>query len=614
MRVPVCASAAMAYHPFQGPQPAFPVPTFFPPAQPSFIPALNFPDASPLTESPSDRAVCDTRMRAALRRDLQPVSARTVKGSQPQDGLEDDPKVTLESKNLWNAFHKMGTEMVITKSGRRMFPPFKVWVNGLHETAKYILLMDIVAVDDCRYKFYNSRWVAAGKADPEMPKRMYIHPDSPSKGEHWMSKPVAFHKLKLTNNVSDKHGFTILNSMHKYQPRFHIVKANDLLKLPYSTFRTYVFPETEFIAVTAYQNEQITQLKIDNNPFAKGFRDTGNGRREKRNKQSTISSLLMIGDQSKADQDCAESDDSCEIRSTSDKLSLELVSSRLMTIPTSQDENNIGSDSDVDLEDEDNPDTGCSKSEHASNLSLQSDDMQNKSTACKSNANQDTTNNKTVLGTSDDKCFEVMDSSKKPLQGVKDQVSPMMMQMQSSSPLRPGYHNTLALSNTVNSPQFHMYGSHLLFHPGQLSGKTEAFSTTSTMHPFSSLPRVNHLDNGCLSSQNLISPSPVMFHLSQHTLPSQGISPFGGLFSYPHYMAAPVAIAPALPTSSATSALVRHRSFHSSRPWMRYSPYHIPSSVTSGQSLCRNRLSKGSQSDLSKSDSGEPSPVSDHHK
>lgn len=27
---------------------------------------------------------------------------------------------------------------------------------------------------------------------------------------------------------------------------------------------------------------KITQLKIDNNPFAKGFRDTGNGRREKR--------------------------------------------------------------------------------------------------------------------------------------------------------------------------------------------------------------------------------------------------------------------------------------------------------------------------------------------
>jgi len=50
---------------------------------------------------------------------------------------------------------------------------------------------------------------------------------------------------------------TILNSMHKYQPRFHLVRANDILKLPYSTFRSYVFKETEFIAVTAYQNEKV---------------------------------------------------------------------------------------------------------------------------------------------------------------------------------------------------------------------------------------------------------------------------------------------------------------------------------------------------------------------
>lgn len=49
--------------------------------------------------------------------------------------------------------------------------------------------------------------MVAGKADPEMPKRMYIHPDSPATGEQWMSKVVTFHKLKLTNNISDKHGF-----------------------------------------------------------------------------------------------------------------------------------------------------------------------------------------------------------------------------------------------------------------------------------------------------------------------------------------------------------------------------------------------------------------------
>uniref|UniRef100_A0A182Q4P7 T-box domain-containing protein n=1 Tax=Anopheles farauti TaxID=69004 RepID=A0A182Q4P7_9DIPT len=89
----------------------------------------------------------------------------------------------------------------------QMFPQMKFRVSGLDAKAKYILLLDIVAADDYRYKFHNSRWMVAGKADPEMPKRMYIHPDSPSTGEQWMQKVVSFHKLKLTNNISDKHGF-----------------------------------------------------------------------------------------------------------------------------------------------------------------------------------------------------------------------------------------------------------------------------------------------------------------------------------------------------------------------------------------------------------------------
>merc|ERR1711971_34272 len=81
---------------------------------------------------------------------------------------------------------------VITKSGRQMFPQMKFRVSGLDAKAKYILLLDVVATDDLRYKFHNSRWIVAGKADPEMPKRMYIHPDSPATGEQWMQKVVSF--------------------------------------------------------------------------------------------------------------------------------------------------------------------------------------------------------------------------------------------------------------------------------------------------------------------------------------------------------------------------------------------------------------------------------------
>ncbi|KAK9874130.1 hypothetical protein WA026_002484 [Henosepilachna vigintioctopunctata] len=97
---------------------------------------------------------------------------------------------------------------------RQMFPQMKFRVSGLDLKAKYILLLDIVAADDYRYKFHNSRWMVAGKADPEMPKRMYIHPDSPSTGEQWMQKVVSFHKLKLTNNISDKHGFILVVSVY----------------------------------------------------------------------------------------------------------------------------------------------------------------------------------------------------------------------------------------------------------------------------------------------------------------------------------------------------------------------------------------------------------------
>ena len=35
-----------------------------------------------------------------------------------EENVNDDPKVTLDQKELWDQFHKIGTEMVITKSGR----------------------------------------------------------------------------------------------------------------------------------------------------------------------------------------------------------------------------------------------------------------------------------------------------------------------------------------------------------------------------------------------------------------------------------------------------------------------------------------------------------------
>ncbi|XP_038618256.1 T-box-containing protein TBX6L-like [Tachyglossus aculeatus] len=188
----------------------------------------------------------------------------------------------LEDMDLWTRFHQVGTEMIITKSGRRMFPQCKIKLSGLIPYAKYVMLVDFVPMDGFRYKWNKDQWEVAGKAEPQLPCRTYVHPDSPAFGSHWMKEPVSFQKLKLTNNTLDQHGHIILHSMHRYKPRFHVVQADDLFSVRWGIFQIFSFPETAFTSVTAYQNEQITKLKIDNNPFAKGFREHGRNTRSHR--------------------------------------------------------------------------------------------------------------------------------------------------------------------------------------------------------------------------------------------------------------------------------------------------------------------------------------------
>jgi T-box protein 1 len=93
--------------------------------------------------------------------------------------------VILEAKPLWDKFHEQGTEMIVTKAGRRMFPTFQVRVVGLDPQTNYMMMMDFVPVDDKRYRyaFHTSSWVVAGKADPISPPRIHVHPDSPGKSE-----------------------------------------------------------------------------------------------------------------------------------------------------------------------------------------------------------------------------------------------------------------------------------------------------------------------------------------------------------------------------------------------------------------------------------------------
>ncbi|XP_012691805.1 T-box brain protein 1b [Clupea harengus] len=189
-------------------------------------------------------------------------------------------QVYLCNRALWLKFHRHQTEMIITKQGRRMFPFLSFNISGLDPTAHYNIFVDVILADPNHWRFQGGKWVPCGKADTNVTgNRVYMHPDSPNTGAHWMRQEISFGKLKLTNNkgASNNTGqMVVLQSLHKYQPRLHVVQVNEDGTEDTNQagrVQTFTFPETQFIAVTAYQNTDITQLKIDHNPFAKGFRD-----------------------------------------------------------------------------------------------------------------------------------------------------------------------------------------------------------------------------------------------------------------------------------------------------------------------------------------------------
>ena len=48
--------------------------------------------------------------------------------------------------------------------------------------------------------------------------------------------------------------------MHKYQPRIHVIQAKEYstYSLRKGLYYTFLFPETQFMGVTAYQNPRVS--------------------------------------------------------------------------------------------------------------------------------------------------------------------------------------------------------------------------------------------------------------------------------------------------------------------------------------------------------------------
>lgn len=168
--------------------------------------------------------------------------------------------VELTNESLWNKFHVHTTEMILTKQGRKMFPTLQYSISGMDANKKYYIFVELVKTVPNSWKYQSGKWIqCTGQSQNETPNKclIHMHPDSPNTGAFWMKNELLFAKLKLTNNNQiANENILLLNSMHMYMPKLHIVCADSLsslIKKPklcdfdLSSIKTISFEQTQFI-------------------------------------------------------------------------------------------------------------------------------------------------------------------------------------------------------------------------------------------------------------------------------------------------------------------------------------------------------------------------------
>ncbi|XP_041950753.1 T-box protein VegT-B-like isoform X2 [Alosa sapidissima] len=172
--------------------------------------------------------------------------------------------VSLDNDSVWQEFHSIGTEMLLTREGSRMIPFCRFRLTGLAPHRHYFLLMDFQLVNKSRAQ--------GGLSDThKVVSHIYTHPSSPATGLKWMRVPVTFNMVKLTSDLLNDPRIVMLKSDQRYVPRLHVVPFDPsrgrTVDLDDPETWMFMFPQTEFCAVSCYQNLQLINLKIKHNQF-----------------------------------------------------------------------------------------------------------------------------------------------------------------------------------------------------------------------------------------------------------------------------------------------------------------------------------------------------------
>ncbi|CAL2048494.1 unnamed protein product [Caenorhabditis brenneri] len=194
------------------------------------------------------------------------------------DSSSSGVQVALSNVELWQKFYPVN-EMVVSKSGRKLFPELEVKIEGLVPDALYTVLLYLDRVNNIKYRFTKDKLSGTSVWEEDLPVKQTFpiekkqHIDGGMVGAHWMKSPVSFSHTHITNNSNFESTLKIdpifVQSMHKYQPVVILKRMDNGFE---EEFRLTM---TEFMAVTSYQNPQILELKKKNNKYCSGFLPDG---------------------------------------------------------------------------------------------------------------------------------------------------------------------------------------------------------------------------------------------------------------------------------------------------------------------------------------------------
>jgi len=115
-----------------------------------------------------------------------------------KSSIENDPDIihdttssffiVLEDADLWKKFNSVVNEMIITKSGRCLFPILRFQPINLEPKVQYSFAIDILQASPYKYKYREKKWISGGIKffAPPTQKKEYYHPDSPQSGTFYI--------------------------------------------------------------------------------------------------------------------------------------------------------------------------------------------------------------------------------------------------------------------------------------------------------------------------------------------------------------------------------------------------------------------------------------------